>query len=44
VYTKGRNLKLSLAVVRGKKKFDKREAIKKRDTDREIHRSLKREI
>jgi len=41
VYNKGRKLKLEIAVVRGKKKFDKRETIKKRDVDREIRRSLK---
>ena len=41
VYNKGRKLKLDIAVVRGKKKFDKRESIKKRDTDREIRRDLK---
>ncbi len=43
IYNKGRYLKLSFAVARGKKKFDKRETIKKRDTDREIRRSLKTE-
>jgi len=42
VYNKGRNLKLSIAIARGKKKFDKREAIKKRETEREINRDLKR--
>jgi SsrA-binding protein len=41
VYNKGRKLKVEIAIVRGKKKFDKRESIKKRDTDREIRRSLK---
>lgn len=41
VYNKGRKVKLEIAVVRGKKKYDKRESIKKRDTDREIRRSLK---
>ena len=40
VYNKGRFLKLELAIVRGKKKFDKRQAIKKRDTEREIMRGL----
>ena len=38
VYTRGRFLKLSIAIVRGKKKYDKREQIKKRETDREIRR------
>lgn len=41
VYNKGRKLKVVIAVVRGKKKYDKRESIKKRDTEREIKRSLK---
>ena len=42
VYTKGSKLKLSFALARGKKKFEKREAIKKRDIERDIRRSLKR--
>ncbi len=41
VYNKGSKLKLEIAVVRGKKKHDKRESIKKRDTEREIRRELK---
>ncbi len=41
VYNKGRKLKVGLAIARGKKKYDKRETIKKRDTEREIRRSLK---
>lgn len=40
VYNKGRFLKLDLAIARGRKKFDKREAIKKRDVEREIKRKL----
>jgi SsrA-binding protein len=40
VYNRNRFLKLDLAIARGKKKFDKRQAIKKRDTEREINRSL----
>ncbi len=40
VYNKGRFLKLDIAIARGKKKFDKRQAIKKRDTEREIKRTL----
>jgi SsrA-binding protein len=43
VYNKGRKLKIEIAIVRGKKKFDKRETIKKRDTEREIRRTLKNE-
>ena len=41
VYNKGRKLKIDIALVRGKKKFDKRETIKKRDTEREIRRDFK---
>jgi len=40
VYNKGRFIKIDLAIARGKKKFDKRQAIKKRDVEREIKRSL----
>lgn len=43
VYNKGRKLKLSLGIARGKKKFDKRETIKKRETDRETRRVMKYE-
>lgn len=42
VYNKKRKLKLQLAVVRGKKKFDKRESIKRREDTRKIERILKR--
>lgn len=38
MYNKGGKVKVSLGVARGKKKFDKRETIKKRDTEREIGR------
>jgi len=41
VYNKNRKIKLEIALVKGKKKFDKRETIKKRDTDREIRRNIK---
>ncbi len=41
VYNKNRKIKVEIALVKGKKKFDKRETIKKRDTDREIRRTLK---
>lgn len=40
-YNKGSSIKLELALARGKKKQDKRETLKKRDTKREIHRILK---
>ena len=38
VYNKGRKIKVSIAIARGKKKFDKRETIKKRETERDIRR------
>jgi len=41
VYTKGSLVKLEIGLVRGKKQFDKRETIKKREVDREISRHLK---
>ncbi|HAS80753.1 MAG: SsrA-binding protein [Candidatus Nomurabacteria bacterium GW2011_GWE1_32_28] len=41
VYNKGRKIKVEIALVKGKKKQDKRESIKKRDTDREIRREVK---
>ena len=41
VYTKGSLVKLEIGVCRGKKQFDKREIIKKRDTDRSIRRLLR---
>ena len=40
VYNKGRFLKVDIAIARGKKKFDKRQAIKKRDVERDLKRSL----
>jgi SsrA-binding protein len=41
VYNKNRKIKVAIALVKGKKKFDKRETIKKRDTDRELRREYK---
>ncbi len=41
VYNKGRKIKVEVALVKGKKKIDKRETIKKRETDREIRREYK---
>ena len=40
VYSKGRFLKLDLAIARGKKKCDKRQAIKKRDVERDLGRKI----
>ena len=41
LYSKGRRIKVELAVVKGKKLHDKRETIKKRDVEREMRRTLK---
>lgn len=41
LYSKGPYIKVSVAVARGKKEFDKRETIKKRDIDRELSREYK---
>lgn len=41
-YTKGRLIKIELGLGRHKKKYDKRESIKKREAEREIKRSLKK--
>ncbi len=43
LYSKGRLLKLKIASVRGKKKADKREAIKERDSKRDIERLMKQQ-
>lgn len=40
-YNNGSKLKLEIAVAKGKKKHDKRDTIKQRDTKREIERTLK---
>lgn len=41
VYNRGRRLKLSIAIARGKKKEDKRHTIRKREENRRIERTLK---
>ena len=41
VYNKGSKLKVGLAVARGRKARDKRQVLKKRETEREIRRTLK---
>jgi len=40
VYTKNARIKLEFGIAKGRKKFDKREVIKKRETDREIRKAL----
>ncbi len=42
VYTIKGKIKIEFAIVKGKKKFDKREQIKKRQTKKEIEREIKR--
>ena len=42
VYNKNRKIKVAIALVKGKKKLDRRESIKKRDIERKIDRTLKR--
>ena len=41
LYNSGRKIKVNIALVRGKKKFDKRETIKRKDQQRDTERSLK---
>jgi len=41
LYFKRGKVKIEIAVAKGKRFFDKREKIKKRQVEREIHRSLK---
>lgn len=41
-YLKGGRIKIEIGVARGKKQFEKRESIKKRELDREIRNRLKR--
>ncbi|MBI4872330.1 MAG: SsrA-binding protein SmpB [Candidatus Riflebacteria bacterium] len=41
IYPKGRWLKLEIGLAKGKKHYDKREDLAKRDSDREVRRALK---
>ncbi len=41
LYNYGRSIKLEIAVARGKKNFDKRQSIRRRDDDRSMERTLK---
>ncbi len=43
VYNKGKKVKVDIAIVRGKKKFDKRASIQTREVNRHIERTLKYE-
>ncbi len=42
MYSKGRRIKVEIAIAKGKKLHDKRESIKKRDVDRELRRNFDR--
>lgn len=41
VYNNGKKLKLDIVIAKGKKKFDKRETLKKKDSLRDVARDLK---
>ena len=41
MYNNKGKVKIEIGIARGKKKFDKRQSIKKRESDKEIRRSLK---
>lgn len=41
VYNIGRKIKVKIGLAKSKKKFDKREVIKKRETDRDIRRDFR---
>jgi SsrA-binding protein len=40
IYTKGNLIKVSVALGKGKKEYDKRETIKKRDMQRAVEKEL----
>lgn len=44
MYIKRNRAKIELAIARGRKSYDKREAIAERDSDRQIQRALRREV
>jgi SsrA-binding protein len=44
IYTKKRNLKLKIGIGKGKKQFDKRESIKKKETKRKLDRIIRNKI
>lgn len=41
LYNRGRNIKLEVGLVRGKRKYEKRAQVKKRDIEREVESELK---
>jgi SsrA-binding protein len=42
VFPAGKKIKIDIAIAKGKKKFDKRETLKKRDAERETRRDIKK--
>lgn len=44
MYNKSRKIKVSMAVARGKKKFDKRETMRKKEDKRHIDREIKTKL
>ena len=42
VYTKHNKIKVEVALARGKKKFEKKESLKKKDIERDVQREIKR--
>lgn len=44
LYTRGRRLKVELGLARGRKKYEKREVIKKRAVQKEIQQVLRRKV
>jgi SsrA-binding protein len=44
LYTKNGKIKLEFGIAKGRRKFDKRELIKKREVEREIRRALKKDM
>lgn len=41
VYNKGKKIKIDIVIARGKKKYDKRETLKKKDSARDVARDIK---
>ncbi len=41
IYNKGNHIKVKLGIAKGKKQYDKRETIKKRETDRNVRREFR---
>lgn len=42
IYAKGKKIKMEIGLARGKKKYEKKEAVKKRELERELHREKRK--